>query len=63
MREVQEDVLRRHRLTSGHQKIGQTLVESIVDAVALKRYKVPLCFREIDDDLEVIYNDALNALD
>ena len=35
----------------------------MIDSLALRKYKVPLCFREIDDDLEVIYNEALNALD
>ena len=74
IREVQADVLRRHRFKNvrssnlrkqqqQQQLLGHTLVESILDAVALKKYKVPLCFREIDDDLEVIYNEALNALD
>ena len=43
--------------------LGLLLAESILDNVALKKYKVPLCFREIDDDLEVIYNEALNTLD
>ena len=68
VREVQIDALLRHRLqmkkSDKYQRgLGLLLAESILDNVALKKYKVPLCFREIDDDLEVIYNEALNTLD
>ena len=50
VKEVLEDVTLKYT----NRKLGQTLVESILDCPALLKYKVPLCFRETDDDLEVV---------
>ena len=52
---------RHHRQSS---KLTQTLVESmILDTPAIRTYRVPLCFRETDDDLEVVYSEQESALD
>ena len=48
----------------GHRmKLACNLTEALLDCDALNKYKVPLCYREIDDDLEVIYNEVENRLD
>ena len=35
----------------------------MIEARALQSYKIPLCFREADDDLAVDLNEADNILD
>lgn len=44
-------------------KLSQSLVEALLEKKALEMYKVPLCFREIDDDLEANYDEISSALD
>ena len=64
VKEVHEDVTLRYKKNHvGPRQPGLTLVECVLDCPALTKYKVPLCFREIDDDLEVIYNEKDNLLD
>ena len=44
-------------------KLAYNLMEALLDCDALNKYKIPLCYRDIDDDLEVILNESENALD
>ena len=39
------------------------LLESILDTKALHSYRIPLCFREIDDDLAVCHDEVETPLD
>lgn len=39
------------------------LVEDILDSKTLHAYKVPLCFREVDDDLAVSHDEVETPLD
>ena len=41
----------------------QFLVEALLDTKAVKNYRIPLCFRETDDDLAVEYDAVKSALD
>lgn len=41
----------------------RNLIEAILDSKALRAYKIPLCFREVDDDLTVYHDEVEIPLD
>ena len=54
----------KYRLGGHRTRLMTTLVEYLLESQALNNYKIPLCYREVDDDLEVAkYNKAENFLD
>ena len=65
IQEVQElNTLRYQNRNRGcSAKLAQSLTEALLEKQALTLYKVPLCFREIDDDLQADYDEQENALD
>lgn len=63
IREAHSQTLLKYRSGGHRMKLGLNLTEALLDCDELNKYKVPLCYREIDDDLEVTYNEAENALD
>lgn len=63
IRDVQAQATRRLREGPKRSKLALALYEDLLECQAVTNYRVPLCYRETDDDLAVIYNEAENALD
>ena len=54
VREAHSSATLKYRQGGRQMQLGQHLAEALLDSHALTKYKVPLCFREIDDDLSVV---------
>jgi len=63
VREAHSSATLKYRQGGQRTRLTQTLVESLLDTQALNDFRVPLCFRETDDDLEVSFNKNDNTLD
>ena len=61
--EAHEEAVTPFSQKSHHAKLGRYLCESLLDSEALEQYRVPLCFRETDDDLAVLDSMPENVLD
>mmetsp|Transcript_46801 Transcript_46801/g.61935 ORF Transcript_46801/g.61935 Transcript_46801/m.61935 type:complete len:110 (-) Transcript_46801:245-574(-) len=57
---IHEDSLAR---LGPHDSLVRNLAEAILDSKVLEHYKVPLCFREVDDDLAVNQDEVETILD